>query len=1550
MPDALSIGGEFVLYKPEGAANYFFFDHRTGARVYGADLERAKILAEANGLKVGGTNFNGGGVYVRDGEMTAWQALHPDAPTKSMPDPGHFQTQFPPETLREPSKPPLPEPTAIEKQIEEAKQAVERWDRYGEPISRVRQLEKGTMQVPEVARKSGYNSLEAVRGYRQLVVAYPVVENVSPEQRQGLKKLAGILEKLENDELYLGDRPSADTIKRFIDGKMQALEKEGEIFLVTGHSRHFNITRIQKMPDGSYTSTLYDAGGETKIIGTENGRKIAAAVQENRIKPGTDIREMLEAQVIKKDARAAVYIQETKDWLPASDEYTNARKKIESVLGEELRTEPELAQRRGNCTTRGQRIMAADILKDEKLSEGLYDFASNTEGTTTQDIRNALQRKVEYLEAIRDGADPQNAWRQLDVDNYAKATDLKTYELKTIELDGGGSMEVYRTKPGAFNVNELDNLQGTLKRNGVDAVVRQSVKNPDEYYLYVPKEDAPKIAEALKSDNSPAADLFRQYGPKAKDHIEVRNFVKASDLNAYDMAKIQVNGGETIDIYRTKPGLFNKAELDSLRATLQRNGVNATIRESTTQPGEHYLYVPKEDAAKFQKALKNDQSPAADLYRRYGNKAPEMVDGYVPQANTAPLGSVPKPAKPPALSATDMLKAGVWKDDITQGGAYISRIDARNMSAAEADQFAARLRESGFKSAEVKMSESMGGRTIRLTGDDAIQVRAMRQKAIAGANWQEATAGNETVTRVATKDMTPDDVKALRNALEGEGIKSVNHPSETLGDTIRVKGNDVRTIDSFRQGSMRNAAAGEPPGGIKQAAAPVTDAPTVEIPRETVQQVRTQPVETPAGSAPRNTGAATAADDAGRTAAAAEDATKTSRFLKEGEELGRTARIVQKLGAAEETVAATNAAAKTLGTVAKGGMAVVGVVGAGFAVHERVSGTGYTRLLEANGLDDNSSAVFGYKKYQEGNIGDATLMAIPTGATQALGMLTSGIRYAVGDVDHGKLLATIIAKDPKSGVPANGRSKEEIDKGLRNAVTQYVDSAVWYFHHLNANQRRNIIDNVLVMKENGQLKDWSQLPALVGNSKNITYLWNDPKGPYTQSGLENLKLPDAEKTREVMREQMGAQLQNAMEIESKRLEAKMPDIDWTEARERFMKGGAEAAKKFIDGEMSVKMPGWNDIKEGFFKALEIFDADLTIQKTRNLINRPLDLLSSAFLDMTTGAGMPDGKPADLTKPMVLDEKGNYRTLTDEDIQRIREAKPDDPDAPHIKYLKIQKDKDGKNIIAETDLTKEQLDAIQSGQMKLPSAAELIKEYQAGAKPELTFQFPDATTLEDLQKKMDEIEAAKDPAAKDRLQKEFNELFVNADADTRRKFIEAEKTEEQNAVVEKFIEAQKELKAQAKKDGADEENYGLGRSELDGLLRSNAEKLGIIKTYQTGLNQTDYVTAGGRFHVHQVQYAADLNNDGVFGEDDKRFLEKYGKMEFSVTTDQNGRDSVNRVNSKMFGAFEYRDGAYVPVAQTSRAQIEEMKKAGPDKSVKVDMPEPPPPPVLKTPKP
>jgi hypothetical protein len=629
---------------------------------------------------------------------------------------------------------------------------------------------------------------------------------------------------------------------------------------------------------------------------------------------------------------------------------------------------------------------------------------------------------------------------------------------------------------------------------------------------------------------------------------------------------------------------------------------------------------------------------------------------------------------------------------------------------------------------------------------------------------------------------------------------------------------------------------------------------------------------------------------------------------------------------------------------------VVGVVGTGFAIHERVSGTGYTRLLEANGLDDNSSAVFGYKKYQEGNIGDSVLMAIPTGATQALGMLTSGIRYAVGDVDHGKLLATIMAKDPKTGVQENGRSKDEIDKGLRNAVTQYVDSAVWYYHHLTRKQRENIIDNVMAMKESGKLQDWSQLPALVGNSKNITYLWSDPKGPYTS--MDYIKLPDAKKTRAAMEKEMGAQLQNALEIESKRLEAKMPDIDWVEARERFMKGGLEAARTFIGGEMSVKMPGWNDVKEGFFKALEIFDADLTIQKTRNLLNRPLDNISGAFLDLMTGTTSPDGKPADMTKPMVLDDQGRYRTLTDEDIQRIREAKPDDPDAPHIKYLKTQKDRDGKTIIVETDLTKEELDAIQSGRMKIPSAADLMKEYQGGARSEITVQDAVVASLEQLQAKMQQIETAKDPGAKEKLQKEFNELFFDADEDTRRKFIDAQKTMEQNDVVEKFIAAQKELKAEGVKNGGKEEHYGLGAGELDSLLRSNAEMAGVIRMYQTGLTQDDYNTSQGRVSVHQKSFVADINNDGVFGADDKAFLEKYGRAEFSVTT-AGDKDMINRVNSKMFGAFEFRDGQYVPIANTPEALITEMKKNGADVTAKapvVVMAEaPPPPPVLKTPK-
>ena len=105
MPDAISIGGPFVLYKPEGTKNYFFYDAATGARVYGNELEAAKIYAQVRGIVAKGENFDMGTVYVEEATMNAWKAQNPGAAMKSMPDPGHFQQQFPP-----PPKPNVPPP------------------------------------------------------------------------------------------------------------------------------------------------------------------------------------------------------------------------------------------------------------------------------------------------------------------------------------------------------------------------------------------------------------------------------------------------------------------------------------------------------------------------------------------------------------------------------------------------------------------------------------------------------------------------------------------------------------------------------------------------------------------------------------------------------------------------------------------------------------------------------------------------------------------------------------------------------------------------------------------------------------------------------------------------------------------------------------------------------------------------------------------------------------------------------------------------------------------------------------------------------------------------------------------------------------------------------------------------------------------------------------------------------------------------------------------------------------------------------------------------
>lgn len=584
----------------------------------------------------------------------------------------------------------MPEQT-IEQELEQAQAILKNWNLHASEIARVRELERGTMMTPKMDLMRGYNGEQALQGYLQIINAYSLIGNITHEQRDGLGKVAKILSGMQEEEQRLGFTPDSYAVTRYCNNKQQELADRGTIYLSSGHAKHFNVVKITRQPDGGYTYTRYDAGHESKAIDWKGDRPVIKAVQEFAIKPGTDIGRLLEAEMKKK------YID------PDGADYAPALAAIDKMLKHPpIRAELEYGQRKGNCTTRGQRIMAADILKDTGLSEGLYDFASNVNGTTTNDIRQALEARVIHLQNLQ-ACGAGSFCPGMDVDTFLKAADPRSFEERMVGLDGGGLTPAYRTFPDLFSEPQLKNLQETLERNGMKSKVRESVSSPGQFYLYVPPEEGAKIRATLARDHSLAGEAFRKAGDNAKTYLDVRSFVKMADPANYQSAILPGH----LPAYRTIPGVFTAAELDTLKETLQRNGVPAEIRASTRDPGKVYLFVPEDKSQEIGKALQRDKSLAAELYRHYGEAAPKYVDGV----NLPDL-----PPKPPG--AMDIISDQSRWHVATRAdtGAPIIRLALGEMKEAQILTLENELVKNGFR--PVRHDSNTMGLTLRLEGPE----------------------------------------------------------------------------------------------------------------------------------------------------------------------------------------------------------------------------------------------------------------------------------------------------------------------------------------------------------------------------------------------------------------------------------------------------------------------------------------------------------------------------------------------------------------------------------------------------------------------------------------------------------------------------------------------------------------------------------------------------------------------------------------------------------------------------------------------------------------
>jgi hypothetical protein len=646
-----------------------------------------------------------------------------------------------------------------------------------------------------------------------------------------------------------------------------------------------------------------------------------------------------------------------------------------------------------------------------------------------------------------------------------------------------------------------------------------------------------------------------------------------------------------------------------------------------------------------------------------------------------------------------------------------------------------------------------------------------------------------------------------------------------------------------------------------------------------------------------------------RTVVATEEASKTSRLsrLLTPSESQYTWRLSRAIGMSENAAGKVATVTKAGGVVLK----VLGPVAGGImtynAISERANGNSYTALLDASGLPPTSSVRDSYSNYQDKNIAEGVALTIPLGVTQAYWALSSGLRWAVGDVDHRKLLANIVVR-ANSGTEA---------AKTREAVREYVDSAIPWFHHLSAQKKQNVIDNVLAMKNSGKMQDWSQLPGLIGTPGNMLRLQDSPEY-FLKNNTDAVKLPDVNKTNEALygsdeknpdgslkNPGLSAEIAEAAQIENMRKRSQIPDINWEEARERFTQGGKDAMMNYLSGQMPEKM--WESTKTFFSHALDVFDLDKDVEALRNLWNRPLDTLTGAFVNFVNGA--KDGEVS--SQPIVMDENGKPRVLTPELLEEIKAKQPPEgSDTTGYKKLSIE-NRNGENVIVATDLTKEELDRLQSGELKLASATELM----AQVKPSNT-GIEDASskpvdkpppTLDELRTLAEQIAKESDPKKKQSLQEEFNSRFYDATPEMRKEFVEDKKSAAQDQAAESFIAFEKKSLAEAKGRGEDP----LAVDGFDDLVRSQEK----YKWYSTGIANSTFVINGTTYKTYNTKMKADTNGDNVVDDKDDA-------IGVNITERADGTKTVNIVNSKMFVPVG-EDGQ--PLAKTDPALIAKLQQ-------------------------
>ncbi len=552
----------------------------------------------------------------------------------------------------------------VDDEIAKAKSVLENWNDSAEEIQEVRQQERPTQIIMhnEDLLNRGYYAGQATEGYNRLLSAFKLLheDDLLPAQNKALERALEVQDNLRKDAAIYGDRPTGEGANRYLDSKMDQLAKTGETYMVSGHKSHFNVTRIQKQTDGSYTYTLYDSGHETQVVGKQDGRLMANAVREHVIKPNADIRSLIEADMQKRSSDSA------------GSEYKQSKNFIEGSLKQPpVRTVEEFAQRRGNCTTRGQRIMVSDIVQDNQLSEKIYNFLNGANGTSDADIKHAIENRIEELEKIRDEGQrviPIAAERQLSPEQYVKANNADNYQHVRIGLDNGERMDAYRTAPGLFSKDELDILQKTLQRNGTDANVRESVSSPGQYYLYVDPQNAESLHTSLKQD----LQRYQQNNHLTPDTPNRTNNV--SDFIVNNAEGMEAGGQEIMKI--STDGMDKQVKAD-LIAKLQQDGFDVTDRPNGSTGPNIRIHASHDEFAQYQHRINPNNARVFSLDEvrqrrdanagRLSSSAPSSSQGGI--SNNSSMSDTPMREAPQYIPSSDRAAVVASLDNGGEAGA-----------------------------------------------------------------------------------------------------------------------------------------------------------------------------------------------------------------------------------------------------------------------------------------------------------------------------------------------------------------------------------------------------------------------------------------------------------------------------------------------------------------------------------------------------------------------------------------------------------------------------------------------------------------------------------------------------------------------------------------------------------------------------------------------------------------------------------------------------------------------------------------------------------------